>query len=139
MGTNYYIKEKERKRGEEESFSSDAYDDLIHIGKASFGWEFSFQKQEGSKHLDGVILDSKSIWMFFLSNLKENYHIINEYEEEVPFIEFEEMVNCYKSPGLIFNEKKLINHYDYCIEKDNKCDHAYKDSDGFTIMLTDYS
>lgn len=81
MGTNYYVTK-------DKCDCCKRYDIEAHIGKASSGWSFSFH---GYRHMRLV---SWAAWKEYLKDRQ----IHNEYGEEVPYEEFVEMVEGYKSP-----------------------------------------
>jgi hypothetical protein len=80
MGTNYYAREHICK-------CCGKADKETHIGKASFGWTFSFQATDEIR--------SYKEWLLFLQS--DDIKIFNEYGEEVSLIQFMEIVECHKS------------------------------------------
>lgn len=83
MGTNYFALERK--------FS--LHRNCLHIGKSSMGWRFLFQGYQDYE-LDWdkphININSVEDWKEFLSN--KEYGILNEYDEEVSYDEFFEMV-----------------------------------------------
>lgn len=74
MGTNYYVREKECKQcGRHEE---------IHLGKNSYGWEFSFQYNGGQFYKN---INEMQVW------LKEK-RIYDEYGDKVSYKDFWDMV-----------------------------------------------
>lgn len=124
MGTNYYvIKDKCEccKRSERE----------YHIGKASFGWAFSFQGYPWNH------LTSWKAWKEFL----KDQSIENEYGDPVPYADFVAMVESYKAPGFC-NENGRVNlqHNDEGKKKgwfNPKTD--WDDEDGYSFTTNEFS
>lgn len=127
MGTNYYVKHKNRKVRQED----------LHIGKRSYGWEFNFQAIEEDDYYNIPKISTKKQWFEYLINHKDE--IFNEYDENISFREFIEIVET-ASPGTIRKDgHKLLNHYDECIRKDGYCNHSYKDEDGYNMSTVEFS
>lgn len=75
MGTNYYIRADECKlchRGSEK----------IHLGKSSWGWQFSFQYNGGEYYKD---VKEMKLWL-------KGKQIWNEYDDKISHKEFWELV-----------------------------------------------
>lgn len=84
MGTNYYAVERK--------FS--LHRNIIHIGKSSGGWKFNFQGYQDYEldwNKPHISINSVEDWKAFLSN-KEEYGILNEYDEEISYEDFFNMV-----------------------------------------------
>jgi len=127
MGTNYYVKHKERKVQQPD----------LHIGKSSFGWEFNFEGHEENEYYETPRLMSKKEWFEYLETKKDE--IFDEYNCNIPYQEFIDLVNS-KSPGCIHKPtgEPLLNHYDEC-KKDRFFDnHSFKDEEGFNISTTEF-
>ena len=75
MGTNYYAVKKKPSLANEP----------LHIGKSSAGWKFSFQGYQ-----DELNIKSIEDWKDFLKN--NDVVILNEYDEEVSYDDFFELV-----------------------------------------------
>lgn len=82
MGTNYYVHFEECK-------CCGATPEPIHIGKNSYGWQFSFFCVPG-------VAESWPEWQMFL----EDKNIVDEYGRDISFLDFKEIVDVNKSqPG----------------------------------------
>lgn len=149
MGTNYYIVENECECCKRK--------DLIHIGKSSGGWAFSFR---GYKNTYGTIEtdDRKDIkypydvdlisWENYKQVLK-NKKIIDEYHEEIPYDEFVEMIETYKSPSFI-NERgrQNMDHITYILNDErytwvhsrySDVEEHWHDNLGYSFSRTEFS
>ncbi len=89
MGTNYYVKK--------DTCDTCGRHEEIHLGKSSWGWQFSFQYNGGQFYKN--IREMKK-WL-------KDKRIKNEYNEEVTYEEFWKMV---KDKQI----KKNLNHAAYC-------------------------
>ena len=89
MGTNYYIRTKECKH-------CNRYEE-IHLGKSSFGWQFSFQYNGGEYYKN---IKEMEKWL-------KNKNIYDEYDEKVSYEYFWRLVEA---------KKKGLNHTDECPE-----------------------
>lgn len=107
MGTNYYIRKKECKH-------CDRYEE-IHLGKSSFGWQFTFQYNEGEYYrtVEGMKkwLKGKQIW--------------NEYDEKISKKKFWDMIE---------SKKDGFNHADKCPD-----DHKSFKVDGYSFTDCEFS
>ena len=101
MGTNYYVVENICE-------CCNRYDEKIHIGKSSHGWTFSFHST----------FDCKSLtqWLEYLADKT----IYNEYEEEITYDEFTQLV--------LSKRIEKNNHAIVC--KDNEYDKSFLDNEG---------
>ena len=102
MGTNYYALKKK----------PSLYSKVIHIGKASAGWKFLFQGYQGATGSDGFMYDDLNInsledWKEFLKN--DEYVILNEYDEEVSYKDFFDIVDEKQSEDNPDNFKDCAN------------------------------
>ncbi len=79
MGTNFYAREEICDKCNHAKKET-------HIGKSSFGWTFSF-------HATDDIRSAKE-WFMFLS--QKDVKIFDEYDREISFIDFAELVNSKK-------------------------------------------
>lgn len=114
MGTNYYAVKNRPSLAEP-----------IHIGKSSAGWMFLFEEQEDTWNDPPVVwhtYEEVKDWLIAYTVRKKDYVIINEYDEIVPFADFEELVErkqleCRHNPDN-FKYCKNINGYrfakDFC-------------------------
>lgn len=91
MGVNYYTRLHECEHCER-------YEE-IHLGKNSYGWQFSFQYNGGQYYKN--IKEMKE-WL-------KDKRIFNEYDEEVSYKDFWKLVRD--------KQKERLNHYDYVKEK----------------------
>ena len=82
MGTNYYTTQKHCEHCKR-------YDTDLHIGKASYGWCFSFR---GYPHMR---LTSWSAWKEYL----KDKIIINEYGDNVSYEAFVTLIELRKAPN----------------------------------------
>lgn len=111
MGTNYYLR-----NGEEE----------LHIGKKSYGWEFSFQAYPRL----GIF--SVTDWKNAFDNVEAQ--IVNEYNEVFSVEEMCEIIDS-ACPGSNFSDERLnLNH---CDEAEGY--QCYKDPYGYSFSLGDFS
>lgn len=92
MGTNYYVGNKACKECGHRP-------DQIHLGKASAGWQFSFQ-YNGGKFYKNV--PEMKEWL-------KDKQIVNEYGDKISQWEFWEMVDTLQNPT-----KGYKNHAEYC-------------------------
>lgn len=94
MGTNYYV-------AKDHCECCDRYDEEYHIGKSSMGWAFTFQGYPA------VRLTSWKQWKEFL----KGQMIKDEYGDTMPYEEFVEMIETYKSPHHIYPDgRKNFSH-----------------------------
>ena len=80
MGTNYYAVR-----------NRPTIERPIHIGKASAGWLFHFQRQNDLWHEPPIVWNTYNQvknWLKEYTVDSDNYVIINEYDEIIPFDEF---------------------------------------------------
>lgn len=130
MGTNYYIKKKERRVNEPD----------LHIGKKSWGWQFSWQFIEEDEYYGNPRLDTAEKWMEYI--FLNSDCIYNEYNENISFEEFAEIVENNK-PGSKDNKgNELLNHHLYC-SKDRpqfyNPDDTFLDAEGWSFSKYDFS
>jgi len=132
MGTNYYY----------EDISGKKY----HIGKSSYGWQFSFQAQP---KLD---VYSNRQWKSFLSEKQQEYNfhnvneksiVVNEYDERVDIDEFfddivSHSVRLKRWQNDDNSRKKLKNQTDY-VEGSYYEGQYYNDIDGYSFTIGDFS
>ena len=99
-----------------------------HIGKSSAGWQFLFRGYKSDKDMPKII--SFEDWK---KELQLNGKIFNEYEVEIPFVDFVNMV--------ISKKAEKNNHYDYCIKNSLICklDSNWKDDAGFSFSGEEFS
>lgn len=128
MGTNYYIEDKKCC----ECGRSEKY----HIGKRSFGWEFSFQAWAGCE-----FREIKS-WDTWKKVIREYGEVINEYDE---IIEAEEFICLVEATRDIIirqdkSEDEPLNHYDYCKINHPDClCNQWKDDEGWSFTHGEFS
>lgn len=94
MGTNYYIK---RKKCESCGHTPDS----IHLGKSSFGWQFSFQ------YNGGIYYKNVKEMKEWLSDKK----ILDEYGMEVSNKDFWTMVDHKQNSNFLNHAEKSIKEY----------------------------
>lgn len=124
MGTNYYVIKNNCphcKRCDEE----------YHIGKASYGWAFSFQGYPYMK------LTSWKQWKEFL----KDQQIQDEYGEAVAYTDFVEMVENYKSPTYKHSDgrKNLVHNDEGRRQGYYRPDRDWDDEDGYSFTITEFS
>ena len=85
MGTNYYLVK-----------NRPSVYEPIHIGKSSAGWLFLFQTQNDTWNDPPIVWNTyqqvKRV-LYELTEEKQDYVIMDEYDEIVPYEEFIELVN----------------------------------------------
>lgn len=126
MGTNYYIKKKERKVKEPD----------LHIGKNSWGWQFSFQAYEADDYYGTPELKSKEQWLEYIFLNSDS--IYDEYNENISFNEFLEILEA-KQPGSIRKVDGFVNlnHHIEC-SKTNWAQYSYLDPEGWSFTTSDF-
>lgn len=134
MGTNYYLKKLPSKERKEElieavkkddvstirNLTNDMYNNLIHLGKSSIGWQFNFNPNyelQFNSETGGILisytfpLTREGIDKFIR---QDGYIIVDEYEEDsmIPTItpdEFWKMVDRKKNDIVEMNDE--TNYY----------------------------
>jgi hypothetical protein len=129
MGCNYYIEDKKCcECGQSEKF---------HIGKKSWGWEFSFQAWSSSE-----FREIKS-WDDWKKVIREYGSVINEYGSVLNAEEFIELVEDsredVKNP-ITKVAKTPHNHYDYCVEVHSNIVDClmWKDEEGWSFTHSEF-
>jgi len=135
MGINYYAEIDVCRR--------DKAKERVHIGKKSYGWEFSFAAAEGVKSYED--------WKKFILG-KKNIKIIDEDGDEVSIEDFFEIVessrNEYRLGSPPHNDDQSLmkpkNHHDYVMSEPAysylRYDPRYwKDSEGWSFYEGDFS
>ena len=117
MGTNYYTKENHCDHcGRHEE---------IHLGKSSMGWQFSFQYNGGEYYKN---VPEMKKWL-------KTKSIKNEYDEEVTYEEFWDMVKAKQI-------KKNLNHAEY-VHADTSYSSSITDRemiiDGYSFTDSEFS
>jgi len=109
MGTNYYVRKNYCKYCKR-------FDGNEHIGKSSYGWQFSFQ----------ATFDIKSYeqWLVYL----KDKDIVDEYGETISLENFKKLVN---------SKRGGLNHSDEC--KGNPYDYSFKDDEGYSFTEINFS
>lgn len=131
MGTNYYIKKKERRVNEPD----------LHIGKNSWGWQFSWQFIDEDECYGNPRLDTAEKWMEYIFLNSDS--IYNEYNENISFEKFVEIVRINK-PGSVRESDGFVNlnHHIECSKNRppyyNSKD-TYLDKDGWSFSKYDFS
>ena len=120
MGTNYYHRTN--------ICSCCGRYDETHIGKDSFGWQFSFQGLV-DEEMKPVVSTYKEWKDRLLSG-----RIFDEYGREIGYQDFLDLVERSQSDKL--------NHYDYCVEHHPtviaQCT-EWKDNEGYSFTSTNFS
>lgn len=148
MGTNYYFKPS--------SFNAELSSvEMIHIGKSSSGWSFSFHGYKPPSDLysgatvmlsgdnlgsyDGILyratkivlnLQSKEDWFKFLE--KQSGDIVNEYGNILSLDSFKEIIAMESPDRILSNGKKLQGHAD--VDPIN----TITDNDGYSISFNEF-
>ena len=109
MGTNYYVVPNRPSTREP-----------IHIGKSSYGWLFCFQSQNETWYDPPIVwntYDQVKDWLYKYTVEKQDFVIMNEYDEIVPYETFIKIVDDkQKDPHNIdnpnnFSYSKNVNGY----------------------------
>jgi len=116
MGTNYYLHV-----GECETCGRPK--DVIHIGKSSIGWTFSFHGTDKIR--------SCQDWLEFIQD--SGGIIKNEYDQKVPLEEFQELVKTKKLSNLNQTTYCRVHHP---IHAENSC---WLDDEGHSFSSGDFS
>jgi hypothetical protein len=106
VGTNYYV--------DNNCCDSCGRKDKVHIGKASWGWEFSFQSYAGIK--------SWKAWKKFL----KGKIVYDEYDDTFTLEEF------IKMEIVQDKDSKDLNH-------NKECNAGWLDEDGYSFSYQDFS
>ena len=125
MGDNYYVVENV-------CDCCGRYDEKYHIGKASWGWAFTFQ---GYKY-DG--LTSWQKWKAYLADKK----IYNEYHEPVDYNWFVEYVETRKSPNYVNPDngrKNLIHNEEGRKDGWINSEYDWDDPEGYSFGSREFS
>lgn len=85
MGTNYYTVPRK----------PSLHRQVLHIGKASAGWKFVFQGYQINDENETLNIKSIQDWKDFIKN--NDLVIFNEYNEEVSYDEFFELIESLQS------------------------------------------
>ena len=126
MGTNYYVAKNLCE-------CCNRYDEEYHIGKASYGWAFSFQGYRAER------LVSWRAWKEFL----KDKIIIDEYGERTNYDWFVNYIEENKSPGYVREDgHKNLQH-----NKQGKIDkrpwfnpeNDWDDEDGYAFCAREFS
>lgn len=142
MGMNYYLRYNECK-------CCDRYDEL-HIGKKSYGWEFSFEAHHAND--DRPAIRSWKDWQAFLEqHIANGSRIVNEEGVHVTLDDFYDVVTNSRNRFLRFRPDNNApeewlepqNHFDYCLERRliEFYAHTYdwKDEEGWSFHLGEFS
>lgn len=85
MGTNYYAVK-----------NRPSVSEPIHIGKSSAGWLFNFQAHNETWADPPVVWNTYAqvkAWLYKHTVEEKDYVILNEYDEEIPYDTFVQMVD----------------------------------------------
>ena len=126
MGTNYYVAKNLCE-------CCNRYDEEYHIGKASYGWTFSFQGYRAER------LVSWRAWKEFL---KEKI-IVDEYGERTNYDWFVNYIEGNKSPGYVREDghKNLQHNEQGRIDKRPwfNPENDWDDEDGYAFCAREFS
>ena len=126
MGTNYYVAKNLCE-------CCNRYDEEYHIGKASYGWTFSFQGYRAER------LVSWRAWKEFL---KEKI-IVDEYGERTNYDWFVNYIEGNKSPGYVREDghKNLQHNEQGKIDKRPwfNPEYDWDDEDGYAFCAREFS
>lgn len=149
MGTNYYAVTEKNKC--ECCNRSDIQ--KVHIGKKSYGWAFNFHGhrlgQYNGDWFNGDVIQNLTSWAEYKEWLKTQ-KIVNEYDEDVSYDSFVQLVESYGSPEFINLQSKQKNkdHITYVLEsnqyQDIKSQYLDKhmhwhDNLGYSFSAVDFS
>lgn len=137
MGTNYYIRYNI-------CDCCDRYEEF-HIGKSSYGWQFSFQEINSGNEINLKDLDPKTMlldaddyvelksfqdWKSFIEKYVidfETAKIYDEYDEEIEPQTFFDMVR----------DKQTTENKNHTVEVNDE--YSYLDSEGYSFSKGDFS
>lgn len=126
MGTNYYVAKNLCE-------CCNRYDEEYHIGKASYGWTFSFQGYRAER------LVSWRAWKEFL----KDKIIIDEYGERTNYDWFVDYIEGNKSPGYVREDghKNLQHNEQGKIDKRPwfNPENDWDDEDGYAFCAREFS
>jgi hypothetical protein len=126
MGTNYYVAKNLCE-------CCNRYDEEYHIGKASYGWAFSFQGYRAER------LVSWRAWKEFL----KDKIIIDEYGERTNYDWFVNYIEENKSPGYVREDghKNLQHNEQGKIDKRPwfNPENDWDDEDGYAFCAREFS
>ena len=126
MGTNYYVAKNLCE-------CCNRYDEEYHIGKASYGWTFSFQGYRAER------LVSWRAWKEFL----KDKIIVDEYGERTNYDWFVDYIEGNKSPGYVREDghKNLQHNEQGRIDKRPwfNPEYDWDDEDGYAFCAREFS
>ena len=126
MGTNYYVAKNLCE-------CCNRYDEEYHIGKASYGWTFSFQGYRAER------LVSWRAWKEFL----KDKIIVDEYGERTNYDWFVDYIEGNKSPGYVREDghKNLQHNEQGKIDKRPwfNPEYDWDDEDGYAFCAREFS
>ena len=126
MGTNYYVAKNLCE-------CCNRYDEEYHIGKASYGWTFSFQGYRAER------LVSWRAWKEFL----KDKIIVDEYGERTNYDWFVDYIEGNKSPGYVREDghKNLQHNEQGRIDKRPwfNPENDWDDEDGYAFCAREFS
>ena len=126
MGTNYYVAKNLCE-------CCNRYDEEYHIGKASYGWTFSFQGYRAER------LVSWRAWKEFLKDKV----IVDEYGERTNYDWFIDYIEGNKSPGYVREDghKNLQHNEQGRIDKRPwfNPENDWDDEDGYAFCAREFS
>lgn len=135
MGTNYYLYKENCV-----DCIADKPNHRLHLGKQSYGWEFMIHGYVLAIHhgFHVTIRSKKEMFRMIKQLLNSGWGIADEYNEEIDFHDFKEMVEA----STVFGDKPAKNHYDVTLRdrsilSTNSTDH--KDSEGWSVTYCDFS
>jgi hypothetical protein len=126
MGTNYYVAKNLCE-------CCNRYDEEYHIGKASWGWAFTFQ---------GYPYDQLVSWTAWKEFLKDKI-IMDEYGERINYDWFVHMVEKEKAPGYVREDGHKNLQRNTESKKDNRpwfnSEYDWDDNLGYAFTKKDFS
>jgi hypothetical protein len=124
MGTNYYVAKNKCE-------CCERYDEEYHIGKASWGWAFSFH---------GYPWDNLKSWRQWREYLK-NETIVDEYGMVIPYDEFVDMVEGFKAPGYVREDGHVNLQHNVEGRKEGyfNSEYDWDDEDGYSFSSREFS
>jgi len=125
MDMNYYVEDKKCcSCGRSEEF---------HIGKRSYGWEFSFQAWTACE------FRAISSWATWKKIVLEYGEVVNEEGDVISAKDFILLVEGTRN-SLTNPYRKPLNHYDYCKEKHpDILNTLWKDLEGWSFTNGEFS
>lgn len=124
MGTNYYV-------AENKCDCCNRYDKPYHIGKASWGWAFSFR---------GYKYDRLASWRDWKTYLADKL-IVDEYGQFIEYAEFVAYIEKEKSPNFIDEKgrKNLVHNSEGKSKNWYNPEYDWDDEEGYSFTSREFS